>query len=141
MFCICENKDTDQLCGNHEADQCLCFRCIDSTIPLLSKSEISSLKLYSRVCVVLGRKPECWFSHDAAHIIFSQGYTQTLNKTACDCGCVTCAVGEFRCGNGQCIPVSLRCDGIIDCIDDEVGCGESLLQISLSFIIAICIIT
>ena len=42
-FCICENKDADQLCGNHEADQRLCFRCTDSTIPLLPKSEISSL--------------------------------------------------------------------------------------------------
>ena len=42
-FCICENKDADQLCGNHEADQRLCFGYIDSTIPLLSKSEISSL--------------------------------------------------------------------------------------------------
>ena len=31
-FCICENKDADQLC----------YR--DSTIPLLSKSEISSFK-------------------------------------------------------------------------------------------------
>ena len=42
-FCICENKDADQLHGNHEADQRLCFRYKDSTIPLLSKSEISSL--------------------------------------------------------------------------------------------------
>ena len=42
-FCICENKDADQLRGNREADQRLCFRYIDSTIPLLSKSEISSL--------------------------------------------------------------------------------------------------
>ena len=33
-FCICENKD---------ADQRLCFRYKDSTIPLLPKSEISSL--------------------------------------------------------------------------------------------------
>ena len=41
-FCICENKDADQLRGNHEADQRLCFRYTDSTIPLLSKSEISS---------------------------------------------------------------------------------------------------
>ena len=41
---ICENKDVDQLRGNREADQLLCFRYIDSTIPLLSKSEISSLK-------------------------------------------------------------------------------------------------
>ena len=43
MFCICENKDADQLLGNREADQCLCFRYIASTIPLLSISEISSL--------------------------------------------------------------------------------------------------
>ena len=42
-FCICENKDADQLRGNREADQRLCFRYIDSTIPLLSESEISSL--------------------------------------------------------------------------------------------------
>ena len=42
-FCICENKDADQLRGNREADQRLCFRFTESTIPLLSKSEISSL--------------------------------------------------------------------------------------------------
>ena len=42
-ICICENKDADQLRGNREADQRLCFRYTDSTIPLLSKSEISSL--------------------------------------------------------------------------------------------------
>ena len=37
-FCIpvCENIDIDQLCGgNREADQRLCFRYTDSTIPLL----------------------------------------------------------------------------------------------------------
>ena len=28
-FCICENKDTDQLHGNCEADQRLCFHYID----------------------------------------------------------------------------------------------------------------
>ena len=39
---ICENKDTDQLRGNREADQRLCFRYTDSTITLLSKSKISS---------------------------------------------------------------------------------------------------
>ena len=41
-FCICENKGADQLRGYREADQRLCFRYIDSTIPLLSKSDISS---------------------------------------------------------------------------------------------------
>ena len=43
-FCICENKDADQLRGNREADQRLCFRYTNSTIPLLSKYEISSLQ-------------------------------------------------------------------------------------------------
>ena len=42
-LCICENKDTDQLHGNGEADQRLCFRSTDSMIPLLSKSKILSL--------------------------------------------------------------------------------------------------
>ena len=42
-FYICENKDADQLRGNSEADQRLCFRYTDSTIPLLPKSEISNL--------------------------------------------------------------------------------------------------
>ena len=41
--CICENKDADQLRGNREADQGLCFRYTDSTITLLPKSEISGL--------------------------------------------------------------------------------------------------
>ena len=36
-FCICKNKDADQLCGNREADQHPCFLNTDSTIPLLSK--------------------------------------------------------------------------------------------------------
>ena len=42
-FRICENKDADQLRGNREADQRLSFRYTDSTIPLLPKSENSSL--------------------------------------------------------------------------------------------------
>ena len=42
-FCICENKDADQLHGYHEADQRLCFHYTNSTIPLLPKSEISSI--------------------------------------------------------------------------------------------------
>ena len=43
-FCIYENKDADQLRGNREANQHLCFRYTDSTIPLLPKSEISSIQ-------------------------------------------------------------------------------------------------
>ena len=46
-ICIGENKDADQLRGNREADQRLCFRYTDSTISLLLKSEISSFWLSS----------------------------------------------------------------------------------------------
>ena len=42
-FCPGENKGADQLCSNCEADQCLCFHYMDNTIPLLSKSKISTL--------------------------------------------------------------------------------------------------
>ena len=42
-ICIGENKGADQLRGDREADQRLCFRYTDSTILLLSKSKISSL--------------------------------------------------------------------------------------------------
>ena len=43
-ICIGENKGADQLRSNCEADQRLCFRYMDSTIPLLSKSKISCLQ-------------------------------------------------------------------------------------------------
>ena len=45
-FRICENEDADQLRGNREADQRLCFRYTDSHL----------LWLYSPVCVGPGRK-------------------------------------------------------------------------------------
>ena len=41
-FCICENKEADQLRSNCPADQRLCFRYMDGKIPLLPKSKISS---------------------------------------------------------------------------------------------------
>ena len=52
-FRICENKDADQLRSNCAADQRLCFHYIDSTIPLLPKSETSSF-YPSSVVVQLG---------------------------------------------------------------------------------------
>ena len=70
-FCICENKDTDQLRGNCEADQHLCFRYTDSTIPLLPKSEI--FKPLAISCTVwfvsdLVGNPEDRFSQNVAHM-------------------------------------------------------------------------
>ena len=46
-ICIWENKDADKLRGNREADQRLCIRYTNSTLPLLFKSEISSFQLAS----------------------------------------------------------------------------------------------
>ena len=42
-FLNMQKQGPDQLRGNREADQCLCFHYIDSTIPLLSKYKILSL--------------------------------------------------------------------------------------------------
>ena len=42
-FLICGNKGADKLYGKHAADQRLGFPYIDSTIPLLPKSKISSI--------------------------------------------------------------------------------------------------
>ena len=68
-FCICENKDADQL---READQRLYFRYVDSTIPLLSKSEISSLQPFSvavqpALCQTWSESTLLFFSND--HLI------------------------------------------------------------------------
>ena len=65
------NKDAHQLRSNHEANQPLCFRYTNSTIPLISKSKISSLVVV-HPGVGPGQKPECWFSHDAAHMLFTE---------------------------------------------------------------------
>ena len=73
-YCICDNKDADQLRGNREADQRLCFRYTDSTIPLLSKSKVSN-QYPSSVAVQTGlcgtwSEAEDQFSHNEAHLGF-----------------------------------------------------------------------
>ena len=72
-FCICENKDADQFHGKREADQRLCFRYTDSTIPLLPKSEISSFKpssvaVQSGLCRTWSETPKISFL--TARLIF-----------------------------------------------------------------------
>ena len=78
-FCICENKDADQLRGNREADQRLCFRYTDSTISPLPKSEINFKPLATFYgCTAwfvsdLVGNPEDRFSHNEAHLIGTLG--------------------------------------------------------------------
>ena len=73
-ICLGKNKGADQLRSNCEADQRLCFRYSDSTIPFLlnPKFQASShiLCLYRSICVGPVRKLHSWFSHEAAHLLF-----------------------------------------------------------------------
>ena len=85
-FCICENKDVDQLRGNREVDQHLCFRYTDSTIPLLPKFQASNhlLRLYSLVCVIPGRKPRRpVFSQLGSYVRCKLGVT-FIRRCSCD---------------------------------------------------------
>ena len=71
-ICIGENKGADQLRSNCEADQRIRFRYMNSKIPPLINSKISSfsfLCLYKSVCVRPVWKPHCWFSHEAAQLV------------------------------------------------------------------------
>ena len=77
-----QRRRSAQLRGNREADQRLCFRYSDSTIPLLLNFEISSFyPAYLTVQPVRPvRKPHCWFSHEVAHILSKAGviFLETL---------------------------------------------------------------
>ena len=81
-FCICENKDADQLRGNREVDQRLCFRYYtDTTIPHLSKSE--NLKPLAIFCDCPAQFvadqvdiPEDRFSHNEAHMWIKEMQTR-----------------------------------------------------------------
>ena len=68
-ICIGENKGADQLRGNREADQRLCFRYSDSTIPLLSKFKISSLYPSS----VLVQPDLCRTCSETTLLVFPRG--------------------------------------------------------------------
>ena len=52
-ICKGENKNADQLRGNREADQCLCFHYSDSTISLLLK--FGNFELLALFCACTGR--------------------------------------------------------------------------------------
>ena len=67
IICICENKDADQLLGNSEAEQRLCFRYTDSTLSLLLKSDISSFYPAS----VTVQPDLCWTCSKTTLLVFS----------------------------------------------------------------------
>ena len=68
-ICIGGYKDADQLRGNREADQRLCFRYSDSIIPLLLKSEIQSFYLFS----LLVQAGLCQTRSETTLLVFPRG--------------------------------------------------------------------
>ena len=78
-ICLGENKGADQLRGNREADQRLCFRYSDSIIPLLLKSKISSFKLFS-VLVQVGLCRTC---SETTLLVFPRGGSFAYPGGAC----------------------------------------------------------
>ena len=85
-ICIGENKDADQLRGNREADQRLCFRYMDSTIPLLSKSKISSF-LPSSVTV---QPSLCQTRSETTLLVFPQGGSNMMTVKTFGTHCIGC---------------------------------------------------
>ena len=70
-FCVYEDKGTDQLCSNCTAYQCHCFCYVDSTIPVLFKSKISSLQpssMHLQLSLCRTCTETTLFSHDLSHL-------------------------------------------------------------------------
>ena len=68
-ICIGENKGADQLRSNCEADQRLCFRYPDSTIPPLLNSKVSSFEIFS----VLVQAGLCQTCSETTLLVFLRG--------------------------------------------------------------------
>ena len=82
-FRICENKDA--------ADQGLCFRYIDTTIPLVPKSEISSLLLSS----VAAQPGLCGTCSETQKRVFSRRGSTHL--------CISCPLDEENGTHCHCV--------------------------------------
>ena len=72
---IFHNRTRRRKSDNRAADQCLCFRYIESQIPPNFQASIHFLWLYSLVCV---GNPEDRFSLDAAYL-YSEAYQKSYN--------------------------------------------------------------
>ena len=75
-FCICKNKDADQLGGNREVDQRLCF-CIYAKSTYFLNLNFKSLAIFcgctARFVSDLVENPEDRFSHNAAQLCVQGG--------------------------------------------------------------------
>ena len=99
IICICENKGADQLRGNLEADQRLCFRYSDSTIPPLLNSKISSF-VQAGLCQTCSETTLLVFLRDGSFFVaacpdISCSNNGTLEQDTCQCDCVHGFTGLF----------------------------------------------
>ena len=86
-FCLCDNKDADQLRCNCEADQHLCFGYMDSTIPVLLKFQSFKLLAVSfGLCLT-------WFSRVAA-----RGFLENCFGPVSYCGLLQEKLQTLYCG-------------------------------------------
>ena len=79
-ICMGENKDADQLRGNREADQRLCFRYTDSTFPPLLISKFSR----SWVSCVTAQPGLCWTWSETQIVGFLMHRLNYLNPANAD---------------------------------------------------------
>ena len=91
-ICMGENKDADQLRGNREADQRLCFRYTDSTfppllIPKFSRFWVSSVTVQAGLCwtwsetQIVGFVMHRLICHFSCLGIFAWSWTEKPSKT------------------------------------------------------------
>ena len=110
-ICIGENKGADQLRGNREADQRLCFRYSDSTLPPLLNSKISSFKPAS-VAVQAGLCQTC---SETTLLVFPRGGSFIMNVSSglihslLQCSLSSC---NYSNGNKQHCKTSIQMVGI-----------------------------
>ena len=83
-FCICENKDADQLAVKAKLISAFVFatRIVQSLYFLNPKFQVSShlLWLYSPVCIGPGRKPRKRFSQNEAQMIIEECHLSILHR-------------------------------------------------------------
>ena len=84
-ICMGENKDADQLRGNREADQRLCFRYTDSTfppllIPKFSRFWVSSVTVQAGLCWTWSETQIVGF---VMHRLISETKLQELQAVNC----------------------------------------------------------
>ena len=78
-FCICENKDADQLRGNRKADQRLSFRYIDST------NRLSPVAVQPGLCRTRSETPKTGFLTTSLNCTYQTGRPRRKQPTIYTC--------------------------------------------------------